>query len=153
MGLDVKVFKNVKMTRSNEYDFIANVIDENWNDRIRNLKKGCRYIGNRIKDVEISYPCSYHNLFRDELCRILGFKEDWRESILPNKTPFYEFFEFADNDGCIDWETSEDLWRDFKNYMSIILKTFESAELKKTYMDWLKIFEIAKNENSVIVYS
>lgn len=155
MGLNVKVFENVEITLSDDYDFIANVIDENWNDRIKNLQKGERYKGERLKSVGLSYPYSMHNEFRDQLCRLIGFNSrDWRQdNKIPENTPFYEFFEFADNDGCIDWKTSEELYKDFKFYEILAINKLAQFNMVATYLEWLQIFDSAKQVGSVIVYS
>jgi len=155
MGLSVKVYKNIKITKSDDFDFIAYVIDKRWDDRIKNLQKNKRYKGVK-QNCGISYPCSSHNDFRRMLCNMLGFESgEWVQfySKITPDTPFYEFFEFADNEGCIDWETSEKLYNDFLEYLATakyILKN--NIYAFGIYADWLEIFKCAK-DNGVVVFS
>ena len=67
--------------------------------------------------------------------------------------PFYDLINFADNEGCLDWEVSQTLYADFEKYN-------EKAKLKmneydfdyKIYKTWLETFKAAKN-NGVVVFS
>uniref|UniRef100_UPI00131E2992 hypothetical protein n=1 Tax=Flavobacterium sp. I-STPA6A TaxID=2590450 RepID=UPI00131E2992 len=104
MGLNVKVYQNyTKTTDEENYDFEAYVINEDWNDRIKHLTSGGIYTAEK-KTRTISYSCTYHNDFRRLLCEMLGFeKDEWlgEGKKINSETPFFEFFEFADNEGCM----------------------------------------------------
>lgn len=152
MGLDVRVFSNVKEATIDNYNFVANVLDDKWVDRIKNLKRGQYYTGDS-SDWLISYPCRTHNDFRRQLSLMLGFEADrWLDRDMSEDTPFYEFFEFADNEGCMDWETARKLRYDFLNLMPEAVEKLPTDYLGY-YKDWLTIFTQADKEQSVIVYS
>ena len=157
MGLSVRIYQNYSIVQDKEdYDFKAYVVDENWLDRIKNLVSGANYKGDLICRT-ISYSCSYHNDFRRLLCEMLGFeKDDWlKENGKINKdTPFFEFFEFADNEGCIDFETSKELHKDFLIWhtkFSTLYKDLGVFVLDQ-YDLWLETFKLGK-ENGVVVFS
>lgn len=151
MGLDVKIYKGVKKATIENYNFIAQVIDESWKDRIKNLEH--RYYKGTDLGMFISYPCSTHNEFRSSLCAIVtGERHIWKGRTLKPETPFYEFFEFADNEGCIDWETAQELHKDFKANLKQAQSNLSIQELE-TYKEWTKVFRVASKVGSVIVYS
>lgn len=159
MGLDVTVHKGVSLQKegSENYDFVAYVIDDNWLGRIKNLQNMGRYKSSMKKRV-LSYPCSSHNDFRREICSMLGMEPD--EWIVDNKDwdyskPFSEFFQFADNDGCMDWETASKLYDDFyshsesfKDHLSSMDRVSASYYQDK-YDAWTTIFLMAKNKGVV----
>jgi hypothetical protein len=150
MGLDVKIYKGVKPATEKNYKFVPHVLEESWKDRIKNLTEPY-YTGTDLGNF-ISYPCSTHNEFRDSLCAIVtGERYVWRGRDLSKQTPFYEFFEFADNDGCIDWETAAKLHHDFILYESKARENLNIAQFDY-YKTWVKIFKVASKENSVIIY-
>ena len=68
-----------------------------------------------------------------------------------DKTPFYEFIDFADNEGCIDWETSERIYNSFKEYEGKAKEFYTNEYDLSNYMKWLDIFENAK-DNGVVVF-
>lgn len=120
MGLDVKVYKNIKLIDSYEedYDFKAYVIDQSWEYKIKNLVKNGNYKGD-LAYYEISYPYSSHNRFRESLITLIG-RSDLLDSngaikweLLSPDIPFYDFINFADNEGCLDWEISAKIFDDF----------------------------------------
>lgn len=161
MGLDVIVHRGLKLQPkdSQNFSFVAFVIDEKWSDRIKKLVPDGKYLSKQ-KERVMSYPCSTHNDFRRELCKMLGYKEhEWHSTELPVDTPFYEFFEFADNSGCMDWATCAELYIDFIDYQHEFrkhLKAMESQPIAEMYKDiyagWLKAFKQARNKG-VIQYN
>jgi len=123
MGLDVRVYTDVQLVTPkyeqdderwyDEWDFKAYVIDERWKDRINNLENHGLYKGKKA-DVDVHYTYSTHGWLRDKLCVLIDRVDYyWRNSTPPSKDiPFVEFIDFADNEGCLDWEVSEKLYRD-----------------------------------------
>ena len=86
MGLDISVFKNVKVTENEEeYDFTTFVIDDEWKYKIKNLEEGKYYEGEST-EADVSYSYSAHSRFREELIKMMGKSELLLE------------------DGRIDWE-------------------------------------------------
>ena len=157
MGLKVRVYQNIKLSNNKrDYDFKAYVIDENWEYKIKNLKKGRIYKGDII-DRTISYPYSAHNRFREALIKLINrgdlLKQDgtirWAE--LPKDIPFYDFIDFADNEGVLDWEVSNKIYDDFEKFRRKANDFYSESDLT-TYLAWLNIFESAKN-NGVVVFS
>ncbi len=72
MGLDVSVYKNVKVTeKEEEYNFstIANL--KHFENHVKNLEMGKMYKGELIYRIP-STTYSYHNLFRKELLKVIG---------------------------------------------------------------------------------
>ena len=154
MGLTVKLHTGLTETDINDYTFSAYVIDKDWKHYIKNLTYDGYYKAEK-SEMLFEYPCSYHNSFRRELCMIIGKDKDaWfcDYSEWDNTLPFSKFFQFADNDGCLDWETCYELYRDFYNYQAIA-----KEKLNKTYYEtyswWLKAFKKASVKLGVIQYS
>jgi hypothetical protein len=157
MGLDVRVYKNVKITDNDEdYNFFARVIDEKWKYKIKNLEENKHYVGNRVF-VGISYNYSYHSRFREVLIRLIERddllntqgKIDW--SNLELDIPFYDFIDFADNEGCLDWDISAVIFSDFEKYNNKAKQELNEYDYSN-YEKWLETFKIAK-DNGVVVFS
>ena len=157
MGLNVLVFHNVEVTDDIENsDFKAYVLDEDWRPRIKNLEIGKYYKG-IISFAEISYPYSSHNRFREKLIKLIDREDLLDENghiIWDNITddiPFYELIDFADNEGCLDWETSEILYKDFVQYEPKASKEMNDHEYL-LYDYWLKTFAVARHK-AVVVFT
>ncbi len=151
MGLSINVYNNIKLVKSKDnWDFKAYVIDPEWLYKIKNLKKNKYYIGDRIFKG-MSYSYSSHNRFREELIKLIDRtdllnddgKINWDD--LSNDIPFIDFINFADNEGCLDWDVSKIIYLDFVAFN-------EKAKIEMnqyyypTYETWLKTFEIAQNK-------
>ena len=160
MGLDVSVYKNVKTTNSEEdYDFVAFVIDEDWKYKIKNLENRARYKG-EMCDASISYAYGSHNRFREHLVRMMG-RDDllsnrgeikWDQLCEEKELPFYDFINFADNEGCLDWETNKKLYGAFVEWKNKAIKYAESElYFDGNYKNWLNIFKSGK-EKGVVVF-
>lgn len=156
MGLDVRVYNNIKITEKEEYaDFTAFVSSEYWKYKIKNLKEGKAYKGDSCFRG-VSCACSSHNRFRETLIKLIGRddlldvdgKIKWNE--LPDDMPFYDFIDFSDCEGCLDWEISAKIYTDFEKY-------FDKAKLElneyniSIYETWLETFNYGRS-NSVVVF-
>lgn len=156
MGLDVKVYGNIRVAKNEDYaDFKAYVIDEDWKHKIKNLQDGKSYSGD-VVFRGVSYPYSQHSRFREELIKLIDRdylldsegKIKWPE--LPSEIPFYDLVNFADNEGCLDWEVSSTIYNDFEKFK-------EKAKLKMNGYDydcyeiWLNTFKSA-SINGVVVF-
>lgn len=159
MGLDVSVYRNVKVTKDEEdYDFEAFVIDKSWEYKINNLKKDAIYIG-EICEAQTGYSYSSHYHFRKELLRltsnnnfISGDDIDFDTLDGNADIPFYELINFADNEGCLDWEISEKLYHQFELYKDVAKEYFKDKKWYNKYLEWMEIFKEGKNINSVVVF-
>lgn len=161
MGLAVSVFKNIKKTNDDEnYDFTAYVIAPTWEHKIKNLENRAKYVGQR-SEGNISYPYSSHNRFREHLLKMQGkhhlLKQDgtvdWERLDTEPDTPFYDLINFADNEGCLDWETNEKLFNDFKAWEGEAVKYAETTyNFDENYKRWLNIFENGKQRDAVVVF-
>ena len=161
MGLDVSVYKNIKVTESEEdYDFTAFVIDESWLYKIKNLEVDKNYLG-ECTDANVSYSYSTHSRFRCELLNLTGnlkalkepFEIDWVQLSKNNKVPFYELINFADNEGCLDFEISEKLYAEFIEWEEVAVKYFEDDDyFKGKYLDWLNVFKNGKDKGVVVFH-
>ena len=157
MGLDVRTYGNIKLAENEEEaDFTAYVIDEDWKHKIKNLQDGKAYTGD-VVFRGVSYPYSAHNRFREKLVRLVG-REDlldnegrikWGE--LPSEIPFYDLINFADNEGCLDWEVSNTIYSDFEKYNEKAKLEMNEYYYSK-YETWLETFKSVKNDG-VVVFS
>lgn len=158
MGLDVRTYGNIKLAENeDDYAFTAFVIDDNWKHKIKNLEERKNYNGDSIF-MGVSYPYSAHSRFREMLVKLVDRtdlleadgKIKWSE--LPSDIPFNALIDFADNEGCLDWEISETIYSDFEKY-----NEKAKAELDEynylIYETWMKTFEAAKNNQGVVVFS
>lgn len=161
MGLDVTVYKNIKRTDSDEdYDFTAFVIDPTWEHKIKNLEKGAKYVG-EVSEGNISYGYSSHNRFREHLLKLQDRHDllkkdgtvDWERLDKFPELPFYELINFADNEGCLDWETNEKLYNDFKSCEGKAVKYAENEHyFIENYRSWLNVFVNGKQRDAVVVF-
>lgn len=156
MGLDVSVYKNIKLAKNEEEsDFQAYVSDDNWKRKIKNLQEDAYYVGDMAK--VISYAYSSHNRFREQLIKLIGRADlldneghiKWNE--LPEDLPFINFIDFADNEGCLDWEVSKTIYDDFAKYKEKAENELNQYELGN-YLKWLSAFDMSRN-NGVVVFS
>lgn len=154
MGLDVRVFGNIKLAENeNDADFTASVAHEEWKHKIKNLQYRKEYSGD-VVFTGVSYSYSAHNRFRELLIRLID-RDDlldnkgeirWRE--LTSEIPFYDFIDFADNEGCLDWEISSIIYNDFEKFKDkakLIMNEYEFSR----YQTWLETFKFAKNNGVV----
>lgn len=162
MGLWVRVYEDIKETENeDEWDFIAYVIDDNWKYKIKNLKEDGYYKG-KVTVSEVSYSCSTHNRFREHLLRIIGREDllmkngeiNWVQLEKEDEMPFYELINFADNEGCLDFEISNVLYKNFIDFREKAVKYFDDNEwLLNKYLDWINVFKDGKKSNNVVVFS
>jgi hypothetical protein len=158
MGLDVRTYGNIKLAENEkDADFMAYVINEDWKHKIKNLQDGKAYNGD-VVFIGVSYPYSSHNRFREKLVKLVGRKDlldsegkiKWDE--LPAEIPFYDLINFADNEGCLDWEVSNTIYSDFEKYndkAKIDMNKYDYS----SYKTWLETFKSAKNNQGVVVFS
>ena len=157
MGLDVRTYGNIKLAETEEEaDFIAYVIDEDWKYKIKNLQDGKSYNGD-VVFRGVSYPYSTHNRFRERLIKLID-REDLLDSEgkirwveLPSEIPFYDLINFADNEGCLDWEVSSTIYNDFEKFKEKAKLEMNECDFSK-YETWLETFKSAKNDG-VVVFS
>jgi hypothetical protein len=157
MGLDVITYGNIKLAKNEEdADFVAYVINEKWKHKVKNLQYGKAYNGDVIfKGVSYSY--STHSRFREGLVRLIG-REDLLDSggkikwnKLPAEIPFYDLINFADDEGCLDWEVSSTILSDFEEYNEKAKLEMNPFDYSK-YETWLETFKYAKNNGVVVFY-
>lgn len=158
MGLDITVYKNIQLTNGDEFDFEVYVIDDKWRYKVKNLEYNGCYTG-KVSNARVGYPYSSHNRFREILIAVIGRNDlllqnsriDW--VLIENETemPFYELINFADNEGCLDWEISEKLYHQFVEWKDRAFRLFGYDEYSKDkYLDWLEVFKAAKNKGVVV---
>lgn len=157
MGLDVRTYGNIKLAENEEdADFTAFVINEDWKHKIKNLQDGKAYSGD-VVFRGVSYTYSAHNRFREKLVKLVGCEDlldnkgkiKWSE--LPFEIPFYDLINFADNEGCLDWEVSNIIYSDFEKYNEKAKSEMNEYDYSK-YETWMKTFKSAKNDG-VVVFS
>lgn len=157
MGLDIRVYKNVKITTNQDnYNFKAYVAGEDWNWKIKKLQNRELYIGESL-NKNLGYSYSSHNRFRETLIKVIGRTDllktngtiDWEK--LPVDLPFNAFIDFSDCEGCLDWEVSEIIYQDFNVWKDKAEQILDEYTFKY-YLKWLDIFDSARN-NGVVVFS
>ena len=152
MGLDISVYQNIRLLSTDvkedririengEIDFTAYVIHESWEPRIKNLKNDGEYSGDCVYSEFSSGYISYSH-FRSQL--------DNLSPLTGKGTPFNEVIDFADNEGCIDWETSAKLYRDFVDFHDKAMKTFDKALIWK-YETMMESFRLGA-QNGVVKF-
>lgn len=154
MGLDVRVYSNLKREKENNSDFKAYVLEKDWEYKIKNLEKNKYYSGD-VVFRGISYSYSSHNRFREKLVNLIN-RTDLLNSEgkiiwdnMPNNIPFYDLINFADNEGCLDWEVSETIYSDFKKFNRKAKKEMNEYDYS-SYQEWLETFKISKNKGVVV---
>lgn len=158
MGLSVSVYQNIEKISegSEDFSFSAYVIDPNWAHKIKNLESGQSYKGDCVYNG-VSYSCSTHNRFREQLINVIGRKDllgDDNKILWGKLTvdiPFYDFIDFADNEGCLDWETSAKIYEDFVKWNLLAQCTMDEYYYSK-YSQWLKTFEVGKDRGVVVFH-
>lgn len=154
MGLTITAYQNIeKADESEDYNFKAYNIDSNWNYKLGELESGAYYLG----DAMAVHNCAYstHNRFREYLLQVIGREDllnndgriDWYH--LKEGIPFYEFIDFADNEGCLGWKVSQRLYADFVEWNSKA-KEFLSEYYYSLYKGWTEIFSLAKDKGAVV---
>lgn len=158
MGLVVTAHISIRLIDpkiSEEYnnpDFIVRNYDE-FMERANILVYGGRY-KSVFKNNFISYSSSEHNIFRDNLSKIIRMKERFWINEVPKNTPFYELFEFADNMGTMDSQCCENLISDFiAFYDSAIHRSNFSKQFKEHYRNWLMTVDIGSRKNCCLVFN
>lgn len=157
MGLNVCVYGNIKLSKNeDEAVFTAYVIDKKWDYKIKNLINEGEYVADKIYSG-VSYPYFTHNRFREKLIGIIGRddlldsqgKVKWSE--LTDDLPFYDFIDFADNEGCLDWEISEKIYGDFSKYHNVAKNTLNFIDIEH-YEIWLETFKFATENKGVVEF-
>ncbi len=152
MGLDVRVYINIKIAENpDKYNFKAYTLNPSWNWKIKNLVNKEYYTGDTYSH-HISYPYSSHNELRRSVCAMLGQDpKSWERDDFDLSLPFSEWLDFADNEGVLDWEVSEKLYRDFVRWEHIAYDKL-NAHQYQSYINWAKVFREASENKGAVVY-
>lgn len=157
MGLDVSTYVNIRIVDDPEKaDFCAFVSSPECDFKIKNLKGGEYYCGDRIHRG-VSYPYSSHNRFREKLIKLIDRTDllddkgeiNWRT--LTWSIPFYDFINFSDCEGCLDHEVSSTIYSDFVRYNNQAKESMSENDYFR-YETWMYTFETAM-DNGVVVFS
>jgi hypothetical protein len=157
MGLDVRVYGNISLVNEDEHwNFHAMVGTPEWDFKIKNLVKGGYYKGDVIF-TGVGYSYSGHSNFREDLIRLIGREDlladgeiNWE--ILPDDIPFYDFINFSDCEGCLDWEISKKIYYNFITYNEKA-KELDVNNFYNRYLKWFETFRITSEQNGVVVFS
>lgn len=161
MGLNVNVWKNVRVAEnqdSDDFDFVADAADGMWDYRMINLEYGKHYTGDKC-DCTVSYGWSSHFSFRKLLLTIAGRTDliladgqiNWEKLLDEKELSFYKFINFSDSMGCMDWETSAEIYEDFVKFSNYDFTVF--PYFYGIYFDWLEVFKHGKEKGSVVEFS
>jgi hypothetical protein len=160
MGLSVSVYKNIKPCSDEDANFVAYVASENWKWKVKNLIYNQAYEGEFIENVGIDCGYGFHGLFRGFLLSIAGRQDllcedgkvDYEKIYTENSLPFFDLIDFADNEGCLDWEVSEKILSDFDLYAEKAKKS-DNAVMSERYEKWHDIFKAAVEHKGVVEFS
>ena len=160
MGLSVTVYKNIKPCNDEDANFVAYVINDSWKWKIKNLGYGQAYKGDFIDNVGIDCGYGFHGLFRGFLLKIAGRQDlvgndgkvDYDKIYKEKSLPFFDLIDFADNEGCLDWEASEKILVDFELYSEKASQS-DNAVMSERYVKWHDVFRAAVEHKGVIVFS
>ncbi|MGL4908967.1 MAG: hypothetical protein ACRC3G_06505 [Bacteroidales bacterium] len=158
MGLSVTTYGKITLAKNEKCaKFMAIVIDNNWAHKIKNLEVNKNYYGECIFKG-VTYPYGSHYRFKANLLTLVkradlvssdgGIK--W--SAIDSTIPFYHLIDFADNEGCLDWEISEVIYLDFERYHDQAKRELNAQDYL-IYETWMKTFEASKNNRGVVVFS
>ena len=151
MGLALVVYEDFKKTDKEDFEGFKAYTLDGFEDRIKNLEFGQNYEAKCVSRLP-NVPYSYHNKFRKALAKLAGTdcKTVWANPDKYANIPFFELIEFADNEGCMDWEVTANLAKDFKDLHHKAKEVF-SKEMMDHYEDWGLILEFAE-DNRVLVF-
>lgn len=165
MGLDIRVYKNIKelipenkeildedsdddYEDYDDYDFKVFVPCVEWKDRVKNLNYNSFYSGDCVNG-EIGYSYSTHTWFRGLLAELIGYEPNQWQDLDDKSIPFAYLFDFSDCEGCFDWEISEFLYNDFEKYKDVVNKS-ENERFVFIYKQWLEALKLAKDKGVVV---
>lgn len=156
MGLSVRVMMHPELCTSyNDNAYKIYTIDPAWNYKIKNFKAGEYYIGEiYLSDISCGY--SSHNKFRELLVKHTGrtdklnFRDEIIFEMLDDTVPFYDFIDFADNEGCLDYEISEKIYQDFVKHYYVYTEL--SDYFKQIYKSWMNVFETCRLNKGVVIF-
>lgn len=178
MGLDVTVYEKAELTEPHEYDddcyeknHVRTFVYAGFEQSMRGLVGAIARSDERGWENGAEPPCyatsgasfdfragsySGHNRFREKLSRaalavepqtVWSHPEDYAER------PFFEFINFADNEGTIGPEAAADLARDFEEHRDRIFAALDAGPdsdyFRGLYDDWAKAFALAANTGLV----
>lgn len=160
MGLSVSVYKNIKPCSDEDANFVAYVVDKSWKWKVKNLIYNQSYKGDRIDNVGVDYGYGFHGLFRGFLLSIAGRQDllcedgkvDYEKIYTENGLPFFDLIDFADNEGCLDWEVSERILSDFDLYAEKAKKS-DNYVMSERYAKWHDVFRAAVEHKGVVEFS
>lgn len=160
MGLSVTVYKNIKHCNDEDANFVAYVADKSWKWKVKNLIYNQAYKGDFIDNVGIDCGYGFHGLFRGFLLKIAGRpdligsdgKVEYEKIYKEKGLPFFDLIDFADNEGCLDWEVAEKILVDFELYAEKASQS-DNAVMSERYVKWHGVFRAAVDHKGVIVFS
>ena len=153
MGLVIKVLKPIQKTDANNEDALhIYTLDFSPIEHLSKFDEDY-YKCEEIEAPNFHWPCSTYGELRRMVCQIaLGVSIEcvWENVEKYINSPFIEFINFADNEGCFDYAAAEKLHKDFSDYKDRAMKDLSSIyfEMYKAYMEILKIAA----ENKAVVY-
>lgn len=156
MGLDIRAYSNVNFVREFPEDDeddchgkeIRVSINQDFPERCKNLKGGIYSFEDSMGFRAGSY--SGYNQWRNELAVFSGYEDDkdaWKKEF----GPFWELIYFSDCEGCIDFEISKKLYKDFCDFddKAKIYDRNEDSYFYQKYNSWKDAFELASNNGCV----
>ena len=160
MGLSVTVYKNIKPCSDEDANFVAHAADECWKWKVKNLIYNQSYQGDYIENVGVDCSYGFHGLFRGFLLKIAGRPDLLRSDGTVNYDkiykeeglPFFDLIDFADNEGCLDWEVAEKILVDFELYAEKASQS-DNAVMSERYVKWHDVFRAAVEHKGVIEFS
>ena len=158
MGLDITAHGKIKFIRKIEADedmdniyknnLIRFWVNPHFDGRCDDIDKDGVYTSDENFGFRAGSYSGY-NHWRNTLAKLGGYNS--AEAVWAKETsgPFYEIINFSDCEGVIGTEVSKKLCEDFKSYKEKAENFTDDPWFYKSYLNWLKAFEMASNDGCV----
>jgi hypothetical protein len=149
MGLDITVYKNLKSCSELEASFWLRTAD---------FPENCTAFPEGFYDADSvdhfrAGPYSYYNRLREAIAALVKTTPDivWSQPEKYRGSPFFEFINFSDCEGAIDYVVAEKLARDFAEFQEKAQKELSEMDYTK-YRNFQDAFFLAAVSKGVVIY-
>ena len=159
MGLDISVYKNLKMIDKTKINFDKDEQDDYLEIYDQDFKKqldGSDLIIGEYYDYDYAEgfnagSYSSYNYWRNELAKLAGYESD--EFVWENVEDgvFVELINFSDYDGIIGAKTSKKLYDDFCKFDNAAA-SLKDGRFYYIYKEFKEAFKIASENNGCVLF-
>jgi hypothetical protein len=150
MQLDISVFTNLQEVTS---DYPYNFKAYNQPD----FHNSCTafdgyYTGAKVFDFNLSY--STYNYYRKKLARLAGYEAvaAWHDPDKYEKELFFKQVNYSDFEGCIDFPTADQLYKEYLRYWPAAVLEWNDPYLE-IYLKFLHAFKFAAEHKGVVLFN